>query len=474
MQVVGVSFHVGSGCRDASRYELALRDAREIFDMAEKEYGFKMNILDIGGGFPGETHSTWNPTEIDPDDEEEEEEDEGKEENEGLEENAKKEDEDEGDHFMYFTEIATKVAPMLDEMFPPESGVRLIAEPGRYFVAAAATLVASVVACRHNGLDENFEPVAIDDEEAAEIVNDMTREDEQNVVRQRSQSICEENAGDILESVADELADYSKLFARQHLAQQEADVYNDNLDLYREGYETSIDLLGPPTEEQMETAVHTVEGMDINLIKIVTDDNEAASNTGLLTLAAAGEAAMNGLVLKSVVDSTKDKDDFAYYINDGVYSAFNNLMYDHAVIRPRQLKNAMLERAGQVGVKTRCDGIIQFEKPSDKTDLESSEDAQPLYASTVFGPTCDSIDVIARSVLLPKLQIGDYLYFQNMGAYTMAASSCFNGFNPSERFYVCSVPLQYLEKIITGYEPFEALKEEEAIHSDEEKKECAN
>lgn len=45
MQVVGVSFHVGSGCRDASRYELALRDAREIFDMAEKEYGFKMNIL---------------------------------------------------------------------------------------------------------------------------------------------------------------------------------------------------------------------------------------------------------------------------------------------------------------------------------------------------------------------------------------------------------------------------------------------
>ena len=116
-------------------------------------------LEDIGGGFPGETHSTWNPTEIDPDDEEEEE-DEGKEENEGLEENAKKEDEDEdeGDHFMYFTEIATKVAPMLDEMFPPESGVRLIAEPGRYFVAAAATLVASVVACRHNGLGESFEP----------------------------------------------------------------------------------------------------------------------------------------------------------------------------------------------------------------------------------------------------------------------------------------------------------------------------
>lgn len=48
LKVVGVSFHVGSGCRDASKYELALKDAKEIFDMAEKEFGMKMRILDIG------------------------------------------------------------------------------------------------------------------------------------------------------------------------------------------------------------------------------------------------------------------------------------------------------------------------------------------------------------------------------------------------------------------------------------------
>ena len=53
--VVGVSFHVGSGCRDASRYEMALKDAREVFDVAA-ECGHEMSILDIGGGFPGETH----------------------------------------------------------------------------------------------------------------------------------------------------------------------------------------------------------------------------------------------------------------------------------------------------------------------------------------------------------------------------------------------------------------------------------
>jgi hypothetical protein len=59
LSVVGVSFHVGSGCRDSTRYALALRDARELFDLAEAEYGFQMTILDIGGGFPGETHSLW-------------------------------------------------------------------------------------------------------------------------------------------------------------------------------------------------------------------------------------------------------------------------------------------------------------------------------------------------------------------------------------------------------------------------------
>ena len=50
LDVVGVSFHVGSGCRDATRYELALLDARKIFDMAKKEFGMNMHLLDIGGG----------------------------------------------------------------------------------------------------------------------------------------------------------------------------------------------------------------------------------------------------------------------------------------------------------------------------------------------------------------------------------------------------------------------------------------
>jgi len=89
-----------------------------------------------------------------------------------------------------------------------------------------------------------------------------------------------------------------------------------------------------------------------------------------------------------------------------------------------------------------------------------------LYTSTVWGNTCDSIDVICRSVLLPQLEVGDWLYFENMGAYTMAAASCFNGFNPSEKLYVCSVQPEYFEKLIAG-PPGSSAQGEESV---EEKK----
>lgn len=36
----------------------------------------------------------------------------------------------------------------LDEFFPPESGVKVIAEPGRYFVESVFTLAAAVIARR--------------------------------------------------------------------------------------------------------------------------------------------------------------------------------------------------------------------------------------------------------------------------------------------------------------------------------------
>lgn len=45
----------------------------------------------------------------------------------------------------------------------------------------------------------------------------------------------------------------------------------------------------------------------------------------------------------------------------------------------------------------------------------------------LFGRTCDSLDVIARGEM-ESLEVGDWLYFPLMGAYTSATASEFNGF----------------------------------------------
>jgi len=95
---------------------------------------------------------------------------------------------------------------------------------------------------------------------------------------------------------------------------------------------------------------------------------------------------------------------FQYYMNDGVYGCFNCIMFDGAapVIQP-----------------------FHYGHNVDKT-----------YKTTMFGPTCDSVDTIIRDVDLPELCVGEWCYVENFGAYTMAAASNFNGFTPIDCFYI--------------------------------------
>jgi ornithine decarboxylase len=104
LQVVGVSFHVGSACQNLSTFTGAIESARGIFDQAEA-LGYKMELLDIGGGFTGHFDSCGN---------------------------------------VMFGEIANAINAAVAEHFPADSGVRIIAEPGRYFAETAATLMTPV------------------------------------------------------------------------------------------------------------------------------------------------------------------------------------------------------------------------------------------------------------------------------------------------------------------------------------------
>jgi len=86
-----------------------------------------------------------------------------------------------------------------------------------------------------------------------------------------------------------------------------------------------------------------------------------------------------------------------YYINDGLYGTFSCKMFDHA------------------------------------TPLLQTEKEGPLYPSLLYGPTCDSLDKVEEEVWLPDLEIGDVLYVDNYGAYTLA--SCFNGYEMKTFLY---------------------------------------
>jgi ornithine decarboxylase len=52
----------------------------------------------------------------------------------------------------------------------------------------------------------------------------------------------------------------------------------------------------------------------------------------------------------------------------------------------------------------------------------------PSGISAVFGPTCDALDSISVAEDLPSsLELGDFLFSENVGAYTTASATNFNG-----------------------------------------------
>ncbi|XP_014484259.1 PREDICTED: ornithine decarboxylase 2-like [Dinoponera quadriceps] len=84
-----------------------------------------------------------------------------------------------------------------------------------------------------------------------------------------------------------------------------------------------------------------------------------------------------------------------YYVNCGVYNSFIEEM---------------------MGLKARYPHFL-FEPTTHEK-----------FNSTLWGPTCDSYDIILKDVLMPELRIGDWLVWKDMGAYSISISTSFNGF----------------------------------------------
>ncbi|KPZ58476.1 MULTISPECIES: type III PLP-dependent enzyme [unclassified Pseudoalteromonas] len=86
-----------------------------------------------------------------------------------------------------------------------------------------------------------------------------------------------------------------------------------------------------------------------------------------------------------------------YYLDDGIYGSFSGLMFDEAAY-----------------------------------PIDSAKQGGERFESVLAGPTCDSIDVISDSIMLPKLNNGDLIISRMMGAYTLATATDFNFFKRAE------------------------------------------
>lgn len=104
-------------------------------------------------------------------------------------------------------------------------------------------------------------------------------------------------------------------------------------------------------------------------------------------------AAPAAIAVASVMGKAKRDGRWWYYLDDGLYGSYSGQLYDHA-----KYPIAVLREGGE------------------------------SLPSVLAGPTCDSIDVIDDSLLLPELAIGDLVVGRMMGAYTWASATDFNFF----------------------------------------------
>jgi ornithine decarboxylase len=89
-----------------------------------------------------------------------------------------------------------------------------------------------------------------------------------------------------------------------------------------------------------------------------------------------------------------------YYIDDSVYHTFSGIIFDHCQYHIKAFKKGATE------------------------------------ICAVFGQTCDGLDTISQSEELPNLEIEDLVYSDNIGAYSNASATWFNGFPPAQVVHV--------------------------------------
>ena len=123
-----------------------------------------------------------------------------------------------------------------------------------------------------------------------------------------------------------------------------------------------------------------------------------------------------------------------YYMAEGLYGSFNNIIFDHFTPSPLLL-NKPVPASSSSSNPTSPAPTTATPHQAAPSETDNHIVDSSLTHSKLFGPTCDSIDVIIPDIELPELEVGAWLYFVNMGAYTAASASSFNGFSLPNAFH---------------------------------------
>jgi ornithine decarboxylase len=139
------------------------------------------------------------------------------------------------------------------------------------------------------------------------------------------------------------------------------------------------------------------------LAKIINRELERLFPKDIQILAEPGRfmVATAGIAISEIIGKAVRDGKLCYYINDGVYHTFSGVIFDHCHYHLQAFRK----------------GATQI--------------------CSVFGPTCDALDVVSMAEQLPAdLELGDLLYSENIGAYSAASSTYFNGFPPAKIVHI--------------------------------------
>lgn len=175
-----------------------------------------------------------------------------------------------------------------------------------------------------------------------------------------------------------------------------SELFNDSR---RKGYNLNLIDLGGGFPASYDSRVPKFERLakilDPECDRLFPKDVEIIAEPGRLMVAT------TATLVSEIIGKARRDGKIFYHINDGVYHTFSGVVYDHWIPNFRAFKD---------GEKEVC---------------------------AVVGPTCDSFDKISLSEQLPAdLQIGDYLWTENIGAYSVASSTKFNGFDGAKILHI--------------------------------------